>query len=196
MSPRLYDGPRLATVIDDLVSRPARLGATRLLALDGPAGSGKTTLARDLAALLPSHALSVDVAGVAVVSMDDLYDGWAGLRPELEERVVRQLIGPLAQGRPAHWQAYDWTAGAFGSWSELPPPEVLILEGCGSGARRYAPFTSLLVWVEAAPEKRTSRAVARDGAEVLDHWSTWSRDESRHFAANDTRARASLRVVT
>ncbi|MGO1280054.1 MAG: AAA family ATPase, partial [Cellulosimicrobium funkei] len=44
---------------------------TRLVVVDGPAGSGKTTLAAQLEAALPAQ----------VLHMDDLYEGWRGLVP-------------------------------------------------------------------------------------------------------------------
>ncbi len=128
--------------------------------------------------------------------MDDLYDGWAGLRPSLEPRVLAQVVVPLAAGRAARWQGYDWSAGAFGGWHDLPLPTVLVLEGCGSGARAYAAYSTLLVWVEAEPATRLQRATARDGAAVLAHWAAWTASEERHFALNDTAALADLVLTT
>jgi hypothetical protein len=71
-----------------------------------------------------------------------------------------------------------------------------VLEGCGSGARDYAAFTTLLVWVEADQEERIRRGVARDGEQVLPKWLAWMESEERHFAAHGTRDRADVRVST
>ena len=43
-----------------------------LLAIDGPAGAGKTTLAAKLEAEYSAHST------VRTIHMDDLYDGWEG----------------------------------------------------------------------------------------------------------------------
>lgn len=181
----------VASLVNAITSGEARLGSTRLVAIDGPAGSGKTTLAERLRSQLVG--LGVDVA---LLHMDDLYDGWAGLDEALAGRVLAQVVRPLSSGTSARWHRYDWDEGRFGRWETLPPPAVLILEGCGSGARAYASSTTLLVWVEAAKDTRIARGVERDGRQVIDHWLAWMNLEAEHFAVNDTRRRADLRLIT
>jgi uridine kinase len=185
------DGWLAGRLASELLSRPPRIRSTRLLAIDGPAGSGKTSHAHAAAQRLVAMDLSA-----AVLDLDELYDGWTGLNPELEQRVLRQVLLPLVQGRRARWQQYDWQRGAFNGWREMQPPDVLVLEGCGAGALCYATYTALLVWLEAPPDVRVARAVRRDGEQVLEHWVAWSTGEERHFAANHTRGRADVLVRT
>ncbi|MCW2684472.1 MAG: Uridine kinase [Blastococcus sp.] len=167
-----------------LAARP-RLGETRLVCVDGPAGSGKTTFAGELA-----EALGPDVV---VVHMDDLYAGWT-LSGSVD-RLTAGVLEPLAQGRPGAYRPYDWAAGRFGPDPvDVPPVPVLIVEGCGSGPRVLDRWISLLIWVEAPAAVRLARGLARDGNEVEGHWRQWQQDESAAFAADDTRARAGLRV--
>ena len=180
--------PEASRLVEQLQRRPPRLGSTRLLCLDGPAGTGKTTLAAAVERELVGRGTSCVVA-----HMDDLYDGWTGLEPALEGRVLAQVLEPLTAGRSARWQRYDWYAGRFAEWIDLRPPEVLVLEGCGSGARAYAPYTSLLVWSDAPRAERIARVVARDGEEVLEHLPAWMAREAAHFAADGTAARADIR---
>lgn len=180
--------PRL---VDELLARPARLGSTRLVALDGRAGSGKTTAAAEM-----EHEVAKRAVAPGVLHLDDLYDGWAGLNATLPPRVLAQVLEPLAAGRPARWQRYDWHSGRFAEWIDLDPPGVLILEGCGSGARAYAPYRSLLVWLEAPAPVRRARALERDGDIFRRHWSAWAAEEARHYAAEGTADRADLVVFT
>lgn len=179
--------PAIDDVATSLLAADARLGRARLLCVDGPAGSGKTTLAEAV-----SRELAARVATVEVVHLDDLYAGWTGLDADLEARILAQLLVPLSEGRPARWQRYDWHAGRFAEWHDLEVPDVLVVEGCGSGARSLDPYRSLLVWIEAPPDTRVSRGIARDGEQVRDQWMAWTELEQRHFAANDTRARADV----
>ncbi|MCU1667344.1 MAG: Uridine kinase [Blastococcus sp.] len=161
------------------------LGATRLVCIDGPAGSGKTTLAGRLADALG--------AGVAVVHMDDLYAGWtlAGATA----RLAAGVLGPLADGRPGSYHRYDWLAGRFDDVpTPVPVPEVLVVEGCGSCPRSLDPWTTLRIWVEAPAPLRLARGLARDGEDKAAHWHRWQREEAAVFAAEDTRARADVRV--
>lgn len=188
---RWYDGDALQRLTSLLAQRPPTLGDGRLVAVDGPAGSGKTTLASELQALL-----AADRPEPSVLHMDDLYAGWAGLDESLEGRLVEQVLVPIAQGRQARWQRYDWHLERFAEWHDLAPPEMLILEGCGSGARAYAAYTTVLVWVEADRDQRLARGIARDGEQMRHHWMRWMRSEAEYFVTNRTQARADIAILT
>jgi uridine kinase len=175
----------VADIAERVTRAPARLGRTRLVCIDGPAGSGKTSLAADL------HAV---VSDAAVLHMDDIYRGWETEFGEVHERLREQVVEPLAHGRAASYQRYDWHAGRFDAWVELPPPAVLLLEGVGAGAAGLEPVTSLLVWVEADRDERIRRGVARDGVDVLPLWLAWMEHEEVEHARQRTRERADLRL--
>ena len=164
-------------------SRSPTLSEGRLLCIDGPAGSGKTTLAADVARLAP---------GARVVHMDDLYDGWRGL-----PRVVDQLdalLLPLARGLAGSYRRYDWHAARFAETVPVEPVELLILEGVGSGSLRHASLITTLVWVSAPSSVRVRRGFERDGAAVESQWRQWMVDEAEHFARERTRERADIMV--
>jgi uridine kinase len=161
------------------------LGAVRLICVDGPAGSGKTTLAGVLATALGQRA--------AVVHLDDLYEGWTGL-VGVWERVEAQLLVPLAAGRSGRYQRYDWPTARFAEWVEVPVPEVLILEGCGSSPRAVDGRAVLRVFVDAPADVRLARGLARDGADERDHWLAWMAEEATEFVRESTRDRADVVV--
>jgi uridine kinase len=168
-----------------LRSAPPLLGRTRLVCVDGPAGSGKTTFAGRLAAALgPAGRL---------LHMDDLYAGWTltGAIARLSAGVLR----PMAEGRPGAFHRYDWATGRFArELTVVPVVDVLVVEGCGSCAPPLDARTSLRVWVEAPPGLRTARGLARDGMAMAAAWERWQRMEEALFAAQRTRERAHLRV--
>jgi uridine kinase len=177
----------LALLCDRTLSAAPRLGPVRLVCVDGPAGSGKTTLAGALARALEGRGVHA-----AVLHLDDLYDGWAGLEGSLWPRVAAQVLEPLRRGRPGRYQRYDWDAGAFDGWVDLPVPSVLVLEGCGSARREAEPFVVLTTWVQAPPEVRLARGLARDGEAARRHWLKWMDDEAAHFARERTAERADV----
>ncbi len=178
--------PADVVVLADRVRRAApRLGPVHLVCVDGPAGSGKSTLAAALAAQLGS--------GCAVVHLDDLYEGWSGLGG-VWDRVEAQVLRPLAAGRPARYRRYDWLAGAFAEWVDVPVPDVLVLEGCGSAPRAVDDRATLRVFVEAPDDVRLARGLARDGEAQREHWTAWMREEAAEFSREDTRARADVVV--
>jgi uridine kinase len=174
-----------AELAERVRAAPPRLGATRLVCVDGPAGSGKTTFAGRLVAALGP--------GTAVVHMEDLYAGWTldGAAARLAAGVLR----PVAAGRPGSYCRYDWEAGRFVDVpTEVPVPEVLVVEGCGSCPRALDAWTTLRIWVEAPEPLRLARGLARDGDHLAGHWRAWQRAEAAEFAGEDTRTRADLRV--
>jgi uridine kinase len=174
-----------AALADRVRAVPARLGSARLVCVDGPAGSGKTTFAARL-----SGALAPDAV---VVHLDDLYAGWTvtGAVARLTAGVLR----PLSEGRSGAFHAYDWTTGAFSpELTPVPATPVLVVEGCGSGARALDPWRSLLVWVEAPRPLRMARGLTRDGADLEAEWLRWQATEAAEFAREGTRARADVRV--
>ncbi|HEX8009035.1 MAG TPA: hypothetical protein VF482_21710, partial [Trebonia sp.] len=147
---------RIGTV---LRAAPARAGQTRVVAIDGRSGSGKTRLAGLLRAEL----------GASVVSLEDLYGGWGGLERGID-LLVTEVLEPLAAGRTARVPRYDWITRTWGEPAPLDPPDLLIVEGVGAGARRAAALESLMVWLEAPDAVRKKRALDRDGETFAPYW--------------------------
>lgn len=175
----------LADLAAAILAGPALLGAVRLVCIDGPAGSGKTTLAGRLASALGGEA--------AVVHFDELYAGWTltGALARLQAGVLR----PLSAGRPGGHHRYDWAARRFAPEPvAVPPREVLLVEGCGSSPRALDPWTTLRIWVEAPADLRLARGLARDGSHLEPEWRRWLATEAAEFAREGTRDRADVRV--
>ncbi|WP_231388944.1 4-amino-4-deoxy-L-arabinose transferase [Marmoricola sp. URHB0036] len=173
-----------ATVLELLAARPATLGTGRLVCIDGPAGSGKTTLAEAVAQ-------SFDGAS-RLLHMDDMYPGWSGL-PRVDEQ-LDGLLTPLGEGRAGSYRRYDWVAGEFAETVPVEPVPLLVLEGVGSGASRFAPLQTVLVWVEAPHDLRMRRGIERDGDAFAPYWEQWAADEQLLFAREGTRERADVHV--
>ncbi|MEU1878409.1 AAA family ATPase [Streptosporangium sp. NPDC020072] len=167
---------------DTVLRLPPSCGPVRLVTVDGPAGSGKTTFARRLGAAL----------GAQVVSSDDFPVPWDEVPREWFRLVEEQVLGPLAAGEPGGYRRFDWAGGGYAERVEVPVAPALVLEGV-STARRTAP-AALAVWVCASAEVRRARVLARDGAHLAEQWRRWWRAEETWFAADDTRARADLLV--
>jgi uridine kinase len=165
------------------LGRPPTLGTGRLICLDGPAASGKTTWAAGIAQLAP---------GATVVHMDDLYRGWSGL-PEIDAQ-LDDLLGPLAEDRPGSYRRYDWVAGELAERVVVDPAPLLVVEGVGCGAFRFADLVTVLVWIEAPEHLRMERGIARDGGAFAPHWEQWASDEAELFAREQTRERADVRI--
>jgi uridine kinase len=167
------------------LSRPATLGAGRLVCVDGPAGSGKTTLA---------CGITLAAGGsVRLLHMDDIYEGWSGLEAAMT-RVADHVVGPLRTGRAGRYRRYDWVREEPAEEHLVEPVDLLVIEGVGSGGAAYADSTTCLVWVEAPADERLRRGLERDGEAVRAQWLAFMADEEAMFARERTRARADVIV--
>ena len=174
---------------DDIVAlireRQPACGSTTVVAVDGPSGSGKTSLADQLA----------EVAGAAVLHLEDLYPGWHGLAatPPMVAHGILDAIAVDQVGSASRW---DWVNDRAGPTLIVPPAPLLIVEGVGSGAAVIRPFLSLLIWVEAPVDVRKQRALARDGVVYAPFWDIWAAQEAANFGAEETRHHADVVVRT
>ncbi len=172
-----------ATLARRVLAGPARLGRTRLVAVDGPSGAGKSVFTARLAAALAG----VPDGGLPpVVHTDDLLDGWDDqftFWNRLEERVLT----PLRAGRPGSYRRYSWVRRAFLP-REVPVPvaPVLLLEGVSAARAAIRPELTLSVQVTAPEPVRLRRALDRDGAHLLAELRRWHAGEAAHFAADRT----------
>ncbi|MER5770941.1 uridine kinase family protein [Streptomyces sp. NPDC001985] len=160
---------------------PPSCGPVRLIAVDGHAGSGKSTFAARLAGAL-EH---TGGAPVPVLHLDDLASheelfGWTG-------RMLSQVIGPLTRGVSAEYTPYDWTARRFTPPRALPAAPAVLVEGVGAGRRALRPHLAALLWMERGAEDSWRRGRRRDGDGLTAFWDGWTAAESRHFAADPSR---------
>ncbi|MFI6877729.1 uridine kinase [Streptomyces sp. NPDC050400] len=155
---------------------PPSCGPVRLVGIDGHAGSGKSTFATRLAEAL---------GGAPVLRLDDIAShdalfGWT-------DRLRAQVLDPLAHGRTAHYETYDWHGRRFDGVRALPPADVVLVEGVGAGRREVRPFLAELVWLDRAAEASWERGRARDGAAQREFWDGWIPAEREHFARDPSR---------
>ncbi|MFI2781544.1 uridine kinase [Streptomyces sp. ALB3] len=154
-----------------LRSLPPSCGPVRLIAVDGHAGSGKSTFANRLAASL---------GGAPVLHLDDVASheelfAWT-------DRLRDQVLGPLSRGEPALYAPYDWAARRFGPPRVLGPAPVMLIEGVGAGRTAVRPFLAALLWIDGDSEASWERGRHRDGPGLSEFWDGWTAAEQRHFA--------------
>jgi uridine kinase len=175
---------RLADVAREVLAGPPRLGAVRLVCIDGPAAAGKSTLAGRLASAL---------GDVQIVHLDDLYEGWSGL-PRVWDRLESWVLQPLRGNFPGRYRRYDWEAGSYAEWHDVPVRPALIVEGVGSADRGIDHLATLKIWVDAPLDVRYRRGMDRDGEAFRPYWDAWAAAEDEHFARERTQERADLIV--
>ncbi|HEX6685933.1 MAG TPA: hypothetical protein VF062_24365 [Candidatus Limnocylindrales bacterium] len=154
---------------------PAKLGATKLVLVDGHSGAGKTTFA---------VALRRSVGG-ELVHTDDLLDGWSD-QFTYWEGLVRNVFEPIAAGRAGGYRRYDWIKEEFAEWVPVKASPILIVEGVGAARAQGRALASLTIFVDAPRAMREARSLARDGPAMQEQLAIWRKREELHFGADAT----------
>ncbi len=157
-----------------------------LIAIDGPAGSGKTSLANQLSNKLNS---------VTTIHMDDLYNGWEdALTATLTQHLEEWIIDPFGKHQSAHYQKFNWSTGEYGLAVEVRDIELLILEGVGAAQEIIRQSADLTIWIEVGPQIGLARVLDRDGDQLLPYMLKWQERESAHFLMDQTKENCQIFV--
>jgi uridine kinase len=151
-----------------------------IIAIDGPAGAGKTTLAEHL-----SPALSLRYKCVTI-HMDDLYNGWDNA---FDCHLSDALTGAAIAHQKNHkfsLSFFDWARNEYRPAVEIPQAELLILEGVGSSQSKVRPYLAASIWIDIDANKGLERVIARDGEAISHPMQNWLNLQEQHFLANDS----------
>ncbi|MGI8881594.1 MAG: hypothetical protein ACR2KJ_14025 [Jatrophihabitans sp.] len=171
-------------IVSELGRTSPRCGDTTVLALDGGAGAGKTTLAALLEAALPES---------AVLHTDELLQGWDD-QFTFWPRLRADVLAPIAAGAPGQYDGFDWMYEEPAGPAEVPVTDVLIVEGV-SAIAACAEIASLRVFCELQRAERERRWALRDGMPVQPRWRAWLDAEDEFFAAHPPPADIVVRTV-
>ena len=179
-----------ASTISSLVTRILAVDHRPVLVgIDGQGGSGKSTLARELADALTSS--------VAIVEGDDFYsdtsddikttlDAEQGYEEYFDwRRLKSQILQSVRDQVPMlRYQRYDWTIAAMGEWTEIPMPEVLIVEGVYTLRPESRDYFDVTVFVQTSESTRLQRQATR--GENTSFWiSRWVAAEDLYVAREE-----------
>ena len=154
---------------------------TRIVAVDGLGGAGKTTFARRLSAALGDAPI---VHTDDFASWDHPIDWWP--------RLLQQVLVPLSHDRPARYQRYDWPTTSMAEWHDLQPGGFVVLEGVSASREAFRPYLAFRVWIDTPRAERLRRGLERDGAEQEAQWLGWMSAEDEYVRREDPAAHADL----
>jgi len=177
---------QLIAALLDLCSEKER----PIIAIDGPAGAGKTTLAHEI-----YLALSLKMS-VTVIHMDDLYDGWDNALGADLSAILKYLVNQHQKSSSAQIKRYNWSTSSFGESENIEPADLLILEGVGSGDKSVQDDLAALIWIDIDPEIGVMRVIDRDGYQVEDEMKKWLGTQQEYFSQHSTREKADFILTT
>ena len=178
--------------LSSLITARLKQQPTVLVALDGRCGSGKTTLAAQLAERFPQS---------ITLHTDDFYlpppqrvTGWERIpcaNMHLE-RLRAEAVAPARAGRAVCYKAYSCREGAYLPEQCVPPAPLYILEGSYSHHPLLAGFYDLKVFVTCSKEEQARRLQAREGTRYENFVRRWIPLEEAYFAQCRIEALADL----
>ena len=174
-------------------------GVCLLVAIDGPGGAGKSTLAQLLKEQLKTLGWMV-----AVVKHDDFYlpsnqrenQTTRTMGSDFDwERLRDQVLTPIREGCSAHYQRYDWATDILAEWHTISASDAVLVEGVYTMRRELTHLYDLKIWVECPRAIRLARGIARDGEKARAIWKQdWMPKEDYYIKTHLPRESADLFV--
>jgi len=161
-----------------------------IIAIDGPAGAGKTTLALDIKLALAQQ------YSITEIHMDDLYDGWDNALTSHLTEVLEHVVKSHKRSVPISLSTYDWHLGAFAPATEFEKSELLILEGVGCGQMAIRDSLAALIWIDIEDSQGLARVLQRDGKEIENQMRKWLGTQEQHFQSEGTKNAADFVLTT
>ncbi len=154
---------------------------TKIIAIDGPGGAGKSSFAEQLSQKLGNASIlhTDDFA-----SWENPLNWWA--------RLLEQVLEPLSHNERARYQRYDWGTKCLAEWHEIQPATYQILEGVASSREAFRPYLALSIWIETPREERLRRGLERDGETARPQWGEWMAREDEYIEREHPQQKAHL----
>jgi len=174
----------LSDLVQNVNSSSKKCGKTKIVVIDGPAGSGKTTLAKSLSGLLEN---------CPIIHMDEIYEGWENaLSPKTSQDLVEWIINPLLEDKSIEYIKYDWNLEQRIEKVVINNSKVMIIEGVGSSSFEVSKHASLKLWIEVNKETGINRVLTRDGLHIQEQMKTWQSQESKFFIENNSKENSDI----
>jgi para-aminobenzoate synthetase len=178
-----------------------------IMAIDGGSGSGKTTIAKEIAMAFNAVIIPLDDFFSANIP-DSQWDDFT-INEKLSKvfdwkRLRKTVLEPLLSEKQASWQAFDFesglqTGGTYKMKQEFitrKPADIIVLEGAYSSSPEIADLLSLTVLLDVPVAKRHSRLEKREEANpaFLRQWrQRWDAVERYYF--NEIRPKNSFDIL-
>ena len=161
-----------------------------LLAIDGPAGAGKTTLAAKLEA-----EYSV-LSSVRTIHMDDLYNGWEDALGSSLTDTLEEITSAHLSGQECTIRVFNWHLMKFDHEEVIVPTDYLILEGVGAAQAVVRKAGAITYWLDIDAETGLKRVLARDGAHIEKQMRQWQIQQVIHFDLDQTRENCEFKLTS
>ncbi|MDQ3159143.1 MAG: hypothetical protein M3P98_03360 [bacterium] len=149
-----------------------------LIAIEGFGGSGKTTIAEKLKALLRhAYVINIDDFIIKDKLTEKSWDKGAFNRGRLEQEV---LI-PASSCKKVSYHKLIWATNTLSEPVSVPDVDYIIVEGISTYHPDIAKYYDYKIWIDIPIELARERGHARDGSnENAQHWDLWAENDLRY----------------
>jgi len=199
---KAYD-PHYRVVMEDCaallpVIERMKTGQHQAVVIDGPCGSGKSTLGEILRVVLEGMLIPMDdfFLPLHMRTQDRLSQPGGNIH---HERFKEEILDKFKVGEPLEYLRFDCQTGQMKE-KAWPKRDMLVVEGSYSHhpvlRQAYSRLNPLRVYVDVTPEEQLRRLALRD-PERLDMFHTrWIPLEKTYFEAYDIKDQADLVLMT
>lgn len=183
-----YSNPAIENVISKISELLQNNSKPVLVVLDGRSGTGKTTIAKQIANRLNGVEILADNFWVG--GSDEEWDKRSPQEKSEQaidwKRIKTDVLEPLLAGKSASWHPFNWKTGeGLAEESiEAEPKKLVVLEGAYSSRPELQDIIDLSILVEVPDDaNRRDRLINREGTEYMDNWhKRWDPAEDYYFS--------------
>lgn len=164
----------IAEVVD-LIKLGSHSRKPVLIAIEGYGGSGKTTIAEQLAKTLgDSYIVNVD----DFISKEKLEDTSADKPGFDRERLKKEVLIPLSKSREVSFRRLIWETNTLSDYKKIPSTNYVIVEGISSYHPDIESYYQYKIWIDTSLNEATTRGRKRDaGNENESKWDVWAAND-------------------
>ena len=167
-----------------------------LIAIDGRAASGKTTLAALLQRELDCNVLHIDHFFLRPKQRTEERLNTPGGNVDYE-RFETEVLIPLKEGRDFSYRPYDCHTRDFAQSVSISPGNITLVEGSYSCHPRLWNYYGMHIFLTISPEEQLRRIEKRNGKVALNAFQTkWIPMEEKYFTAFDIQGRCEYSFET
>ncbi len=176
----------------ELLAKQSKEKDALVIALDGRAASGKTSMANQLSQIL----------NAGIVHMDDFFLP-AALRTQARlsepggnvhyERFAAEVLPHITYEKPFSYRRFDCSTMNFGNLQNVPASKWRLVEGAYSNHPFFNDYADIRVFCDVEPHEQMRRITLRNGPEKAQIFaSRWIPLEERYFQHYNILKKASL----
>ena len=185
---------RLFPILEKAAAVQLRKNGVCVIAIDGRAASGKTTMADQLKVIL----------GADIVRMDDFF-----LPPELRtqarlnepggnvhyERFIKEVLPHISASERFSYRRFDCGRMEYNGWCRIESTGFRIAEGSYSCHPCFGRYADITVFSDVQPDEQIRRIQCRNGSEMAKQFfGRWIPMEENYFECFQIAQNADLRV--